>query len=180
MLEAKVYETSPVSRISNELRVVFRLNVEMRQGDLITLRGLTGSLTPSNPVLPANVGGVNVAADWVQDTGTLVLAAPRRFEAGEAMRMSFVLRNSPGAQRARTVEAEIRPAAEGVVLKAALDGAVLASDALPVFVSSYATEDSKVAGQWNLITVCAPTRRQNGIESCVRRKASRQASMFGA
>ncbi len=154
VLESAIFESNQVSRIANELRVVLRLNVEMSQESTVTLSGLVGTLTPSTPALMVSVSGVNVPAEWVQGAGKLIVTMPQHVPANEAIRIVFTLRNSPGAQQPCIVTADIRPAVENLVLKSTLEGAVLASDALPLFVSTFATEDLKVRGQWNKIVVC--------------------------
>ena len=151
-----MFESNQVSRIANELRTVLRLNVEMSQGSTVTLSGLVGALTPSNPALMISVSGVRMPAEWVRSTGQLIVTMPQHIPASEAIRIVFTLRNSPGVQQPCIITAEIRPAVENLVLKHTLEGAVLASNAVPLFISTFATEDSRVRGQWNKIVVRAP------------------------
>ncbi len=151
-----VRETSSVPRQLNTLYFTFLANTNLPVEALVTVSGLLGLQTPTNPSIPV-LGlqtptnpsipvdaGSDLTGDWDQDSGTLIFSVSDKLFAcpvgcEKEIQFSVCLRNSPTPRLTKlslTVSAAYFGSYSTVLGSASIIGDILASDGEATILSS--------------------------------------------
>jgi hypothetical protein len=92
----------------NIISVTLSCFVALGNESLITISGLTGSVTLDSPILPITSDIFGPAGNWTRSTGTLVFEIVKPMNAREAYQLSFILDNPPTQQQSPPISIEVR------------------------------------------------------------------------
>eukprot|EP00961_Rhodomonas_salina_P172789 2329977-Rhodomonas_salina.1 len=150
-----VSQENTLQRQDNELAVAFRCNLNLRQGDIVTVSGLRGTPTRSGRLTAVfERTGLAVAGQWNRENQRFVLQLPNDHLPLEVVAFSFTLQNGGGPQTGTGIRVTVVPQAGTTgPLAGNLFGQALTATAAPLFERARIHEGVRVFGQMNHLEV---------------------------
>ena len=153
MTTKTIAESTSIQGISNTITFTIRPDTALANGDVITIRGLTGTLTGNSGSLAvggAAAGNFGNAGAWTQSTGVLVLTASGAIADNADTVITVALTNKASSQSAVTPTIEV---SGGVTIGASgMSTAVLGAATAQIFTTKTIAESSTMQGVANTIT----------------------------
>ena len=141
MTTKTIAESTSIQGISNTITFTIRPDTALANGDVITIRGLTGTLTGNSGSLAvggAAAGNFGNAGAWTQSTGVLVLTASGAIADNADTVITVALTNKASSQSAVTPTIEV---SGGVTIGASgMSTAVLGAATAQIFTTKTIAE----------------------------------------
>ena len=158
-LRCTVRETLNVPNQPNLLNFTFLSNTYLPPGTLLTIMGLDGLQTPTNPTIPLSQN-VDTTGNWTQETGTLIVSINAAFytcqeSCGQLIEFSACFKNPPSAAVSNPTLVASASFAESYSIRIGstpIYGNILKAEGTPIVLSEV-RESSNVSGAVNTISM---------------------------